>query len=263
MKCFLLTALVLSTTEAFQILLGPPAVSTKRASPKVSLILLRGQSTTEESPKKNRVSIEYCLGCRWDLKAFWYAQEILTTFSEDLDAVTIIPSRNTKGNFAVRFNHDEELLWDRKEKGAFPETKVLKQKIRDLVAPELHLGHSDTEERQSQDTSGDIFASEWVPRGEEDSSIQIELAKGEAPEPSVRIHYCTGCRWLLRAAYCAQELMSTFKDEINSVTLVPSKPPARGGRFVSFIFDFIELLLANISILFCLLTGPISRRLSS
>ncbi|KIO30007.1 hypothetical protein M407DRAFT_159640 [Tulasnella calospora MUT 4182] len=36
-----------------------------------------------------------------------------------------------------------ELLWDRKTEGGFPELKVLKQKIRDRLQPGVSLGHSD------------------------------------------------------------------------------------------------------------------------
>jgi selenoprotein W-related protein len=39
--------------------------------------------------------------------------------------------------------------------------------------------------------------------------------------PRVEIEYCTQCRWLLRAAWMAQELLTTFESEIGGVTLVP------------------------------------------
>lgn len=35
------------------------------------------------------------------------------------------------------------LLWDRKTEGGFPETKVLKQRVRDRIDPKKDLGHSD------------------------------------------------------------------------------------------------------------------------
>ena len=35
------------------------------------------------------------------------------------------------------------LLWDRKAEGGFPETKVLKQRVRDQIDPNRDLGHSD------------------------------------------------------------------------------------------------------------------------
>ncbi|MDP6437528.1 MAG: SelT/SelW/SelH family protein [Gammaproteobacteria bacterium] len=46
--------------------------------------------------------------------------------------------------------------------------------------------------------------------------------------PVVRIRYCTGCKWLLRAAWLAQELLSTFGEEPGEVTLIPDET---GGVF--------------------------------
>ena len=43
----------------------------------------------------------------------------------------------------------------------------------------------------------------------------------------VEIEYCTQCRWLLRAAWMAQELLSTFEAEIGEVAMIPGK----GGVF--------------------------------
>ena len=39
--------------------------------------------------------------------------------------------------------------------------------------------------------------------------------------PRVQIEYCTQCRWLLRAAWMAQELLTTFESELGEVALVP------------------------------------------
>lgn len=94
---------------------------------------------------KPTVEIEYCPGCRWLLRAAWTAQELLTTFEGELGAVTLRPSE-TGGRFSVTV--DEEVVWDRKSEGRFPEMKELKQIIRDRIAPEHDLGHSDTPERQ-------------------------------------------------------------------------------------------------------------------
>ena len=41
-------------------------------------------------------------------------------------------------------------------------------------------------------------------------------------KPLIEIEYCTKCRWLLRASWIAQELLSTFSAEIRGVTLIPS-----------------------------------------
>jgi selenoprotein W-related protein len=42
---------------------------------------------------------------------------------------------------------DGDLIWDRKTEARFPEIKELKQRVRDSIAPERDLGHSDTDER--------------------------------------------------------------------------------------------------------------------
>lgn len=37
----------------------------------------------------------------------------------------------------------------------------------------------------------------------------------------ITIHYCTQCRWMLRAAWMQQELLTTFQDELSEVALRP------------------------------------------
>jgi selenoprotein W-related protein len=39
--------------------------------------------------------------------------------------------------------------------------------------------------------------------------------------PRVEITYCVKCRFLLRAAWMAQELLSTFEGQLGEVALVP------------------------------------------
>jgi selenoprotein W-related protein len=86
-----------------------------------------------------RIEIEYCTGCRWLLRAGWTAQELLTTFEAELGEVALIPGSG--GVFEVRL--DGETLWSRKEMSRFPELKELKQLVRDRIAPDKPLGHSD------------------------------------------------------------------------------------------------------------------------
>ena len=45
--------------------------------------------------------------------------------------------------------------------------------------------------------------------------------------PRVVIRYCTQCQWLLRSAWLAQEILSTFGSELGEVAL----QPATGGLF--------------------------------
>ncbi len=90
-------------------------------------------------PRSPSVEITYCTQCRWLLRAAWVAQELLTTFEGELGAVTIVPG--TGGVFEVRV--DGETVWSREAEGRFPELKELKQRIRDRVAPDKDLGHSE------------------------------------------------------------------------------------------------------------------------
>jgi selenoprotein W-related protein len=46
-------------------------------------------------------------------------------------------------------------------------------------------------------------------------------------KPSLTITYCTQCTWLLRAAWMAQEVLSTFSLEMGEVIL----KPGTGGIF--------------------------------
>jgi selenoprotein W-related protein len=67
------------------------------------------------------------------------AQELLTTFEKELGEVAIVPA--VDGTFDVKV--DGELVFSRKLEGRFPESKELKQLVRDRIAPEKSLGHSD------------------------------------------------------------------------------------------------------------------------
>ena len=89
--------------------------------------------------RKPRVEIEYCSQCRFILRAGWMAQELLLTFMDELGEVALLPG--TGGVFEVRLNG--ETIFSRKVEGRFPESKELKQLIRDRIAPDKELGHSD------------------------------------------------------------------------------------------------------------------------
>lgn len=69
------------------------------------------------------------------------AQELLTTFAEDLKSVTLQPSE-VSGDFHITVNGKK--IFDRRDYGGFPEIKELKQMVRDVVNPGKSLGHSDT-----------------------------------------------------------------------------------------------------------------------
>ncbi|MFW0718263.1 SelT/SelW/SelH family protein [Pedobacter sp. N23S346] len=89
---------------------------------------------------KPLISIEYCPRCGWMLRSAYMAQELLTTFTEQLKGVTLIPSE-VSGTFLISIN--DQLIFDRKEAGRFPEIKELKKLVRDHIDPEMNLGHTD------------------------------------------------------------------------------------------------------------------------
>jgi selenoprotein W-related protein len=90
----------------------------------------------------HQVEIEYCTQCRWLLRSAWLAQELLTTFEDDIERVSLVPGSG--GIFEIRL--DGELLFSRKEAQRFPEAKEIKQLVRDRIDPERSLGHSDKTE---------------------------------------------------------------------------------------------------------------------
>lgn len=89
---------------------------------------------------KPTISIEYCPKCGWMLRAAYMAQELLSTFTEEIHGVLLQPGE-TGGSYIIRI--DNNIVFDRKEQGRFPEIKELKQLVRDVVSPEKSLGHSD------------------------------------------------------------------------------------------------------------------------
>ncbi|KAJ6101930.1 hypothetical protein N7486_004357 [Penicillium sp. IBT 16267x] len=111
--------------------------------------------TTLERVHLPRISIKFCTQCRWMLRAAYFAQELLSTFGTDLGEVALVPM--TGGVFTVTIWHAEKeaavdggevktqeiILWDRKRDGGFPEVKALKSLVRNVIAPERDLGHTD------------------------------------------------------------------------------------------------------------------------
>ena len=91
--------------------------------------------------EKPVIEIEYCIKCKWLARASWISQELLSTFSNDIGGITLIPS-SVAGIFEIRSG--QNTIWERSKQGGMPEIKKLKQKVRDLVAPEKELGHIDS-----------------------------------------------------------------------------------------------------------------------
>ncbi|RLA47134.1 MAG: SelT/selW/selH selenoprotein [Gammaproteobacteria bacterium] len=91
-------------------------------------------------PDKPRIEIHYCPACHWLPRSAWMAQELLHTFNDELAEVALLPASES-GRFEIRLG--QQLIWDRKRDGGFPDIKTLKQRIRDEVAPDRALGHLD------------------------------------------------------------------------------------------------------------------------
>lgn len=139
------------------------------------------------------------------------------------------------------------MIWDRKNDNGFPEAKELKQRVRDKVNPNKSLGHSDSKESNRgtnvQETTNTNDNGECIECNEnkfnikEDDTVKkvetfiLDVKDIRTASPNIKITYCTGCRWMLRSAWMSQELLTTFEQELHSVTLVPNK--IAPGTFVS------------------------------
>ena len=100
--------------------------------------------TTTPAP---RIVINYCTQCQWLLRAAWMAQELLSTFGDELGEVALVPG--TGGIFQI--SYDGQTIWDRKIDGGFPDARTLKQRVRDRLDPGRDLGHLDRVTRPPDD----------------------------------------------------------------------------------------------------------------
>ena len=98
---------------------------------------LYSENITMEKPQ---IEIEYCVKCKWLIRASWISQELLSTFSSEIKEVILIPS-DIPGIFEIRSG--SKIIWERDKQGGMPNIKELKQIVRDLVAPNKELGHID------------------------------------------------------------------------------------------------------------------------
>ena len=67
------------------------------------------------------------------------AQELLFTFDDAIGELALVPGEG--GEFQVSV--DGQVVFDKKDAGRFPESKELKQLVRDVISPDKDLGHSD------------------------------------------------------------------------------------------------------------------------
>ncbi|EAZ63683.1 hypothetical protein PICST_28093 [Scheffersomyces stipitis CBS 6054] len=112
-----------------------------------------------------RVIIKYCAKCKWQNRALWYLQELLQTFPETIQDISVQPIYDQPGVFAVILVQSEteepEIVYQRKFKSAelaikygdkdgsqsedyyyegFPDAKFIKILIRDKLGTEVKLG---------------------------------------------------------------------------------------------------------------------------
>lgn len=234
--------------------------SSKGITNRFGLVTLSALKESNESSHYGltvpNLSIEYCTGCRWLLRASWFMQECLTTFENELGSVILIPSKppSPGGTFLIKL--DDEVLWDRTVEKSFPEAKVIKQRIRDQISPLKDLGHSDVKISGSADQSltteavpssvGDIKCVECEEAksmsgkdlGRVDTLKQSSRALSSLPG-NVSVEYCNECKWMMKGSWICQEILSTFQNEIHSVTLIPIRSPEEKGTLMVSLRDNI------------------------
>lgn len=84
-----------------------------------------------------RVEITYCTKCKFLLRASWMAQELLSTFGNQLGEVAIVPGSG--GIFEIKL--DGEVVATNRDKAPMPDPSAVKRLIRDRVAPDQQIGH--------------------------------------------------------------------------------------------------------------------------
>lgn len=111
-----------------------------------------------------RVIIQYCSKCKWQNRAVWYATELLQTFEDSLKDISLQPIVDQPGAFQVLLQKPNEtiIVYKRRFKSkelalkygdidgsqleiyyydGFPDSKLLKVLIRDLLDESVSLGH--------------------------------------------------------------------------------------------------------------------------
>jgi len=222
--CTMMILAAISHVKLVTSFVAPRAVVT----PSLSKLYM---SSSDES--EVHISIEYCSGCQWMLRSTWMASEILTTFASDasLSSLSLIPKGpplSEGGIFRITAKRNNSqgadsgkntLLWDRKIEGRFPESKEVKQLIRDLVDPGKDLGHSDKQQGDDGSSSKEADCVECKEQQQDDPKQKLQESSELAipdifyNQDKVSIEYSTGVvsspdNGLYRANFYANELLS-------------------------------------------------------
>ena len=248
---------------------APRAAAAVSVMSRIHMISSDDSSPPSTQDDVHNISIEYCSGCQWMLRSTWMASEMLTTFANDssLTSISLIPkgpplseggifritARSSSSNNEQDLgSNSSTLLWDRKIQGRFPESKELKQLIRDLIDPSKDLGHSDKKDGDSSLKEDDCIECREQQGAEPDQKTTDDKEKLVLPdvfydENNVSIEYSVGAvssteNGLYRANFYANELLSCAyernawwkqyqQDELNTdapvmletVTLLPNR----------------------------------------
>ncbi|KAI4103553.1 MAG: hypothetical protein L6R37_003770 [Teloschistes peruensis] len=185
-----------------------------------------------------RISIKFCTQCKWMLRATYFAQELLSTFSTSLGEVALIPS--TGGIFTVEIVHasipaytldrngnqrskgsidaietHQTQLWDRKTEGGFPETKQLKKLVRDIIDPSRDLGHVDrhvsSKLKLEDDNKDGLEGSASVPLDANLTSSSAAKGVELSEKTTVDIHQSPTATETATAESMVAEIMASFQ----------------------------------------------------
>lgn len=122
-----------------------------------------------------------------------FAQELLQTFSTSIGEISLIPV--TGGTFIITILHAltasslpvETLLWDRKAECGFPETKELKNRVRNIVDPGKDMGHIDRRLKKDKEEAG-------MKGGDEKEAAKVELTTLESKPSEKSPENCEDCK---------------------------------------------------------------------
>ncbi|KAF2192628.1 hypothetical protein K469DRAFT_731119 [Zopfia rhizophila CBS 207.26] len=128
-----------------------------------------------------------------------FGQELLSTFQTQIGEIALIPA--TGGLFTVELTYAPEkdgqdvsakkvLLWDRKAHGGFPETKVLKQLVRDHIDPSRDLGHSDRHGKKKEEDGSQEKDEKPQVQIQQQNPMSDEVGVKKNPDGTI----CEDCR---------------------------------------------------------------------
>ncbi|KIW65768.1 hypothetical protein PV04_07995 [Phialophora macrospora] len=158
-------------------------------------------SEASSQVKVPRIAIEFCTQCKWNLRAAYFAQELLQTFGTSIGEIALIPA--TGGTFTVKMTHvindtpqsiaeappssdatvkvGDTVIWDRKVDGGFPETKELKNRVRNIIEPGRDLGHIDRSLKKGS-TQPATPEEPSKPESRPDAEVKAEQKNGQVCE---------------------------------------------------------------------------------